>query len=172
MVHLIATCLLLLASPAADSKTSVRVGLFSLFQPQQLNVRLGSGEAFTLSAGRQNDTQVLAGEIVRLRKTGRQIQISVMDAYGRLRFTSTAEEAHLTPLNSAALELNLPRQMTRAVRGMLTVTARAPASPNALQIVLLAEREAAVASVVAAEMSGMDRPEALKALAVVVRTFM
>jgi stage II sporulation protein D len=79
-----------------------------------------------------------------------------------------APEAHLAPVNGATLELNLSKQLTRVVRGELSVSA----SRKALQIILTTDREAAVASVVAAEMSGLNAPEALKALAVVVRTFM
>jgi stage II sporulation protein D len=52
------------------------------------------------------------------------------------------------------------------------VTAKAKAKHGALAIVLTTNRESAVASVVAAEISGERAPEAFKALAVVVRTFM
>jgi stage II sporulation protein D len=172
MLHLCATCLLLLAVKPASPQATIRVGLFGLFQPQQLNVRLAAGEAFSLRAGSLNEARIKAGEIVRLRKTGRQMQISIIDVYGRLRQTTMAQEARLTPLEASALELDLPKKMLRVVRGELLVTAEASASRNALQIVLRADREQSVASVVAAEMSGIDSFEALKALAVVVRTFM
>jgi stage II sporulation protein D len=172
MFHLIATGLLLMTTTFASPKAGVRVGLFGLFEPQQLNVRVAAGEAFSLSAGNLNGAQVYAGERLRIRKTGKQFTLSVLDAYGRLKQTTTTREARILPVDSSTLELNLPNQMTRVVRGELLVSAHAPTSRNALQIVLLTEREAAVASVVAAEMSGINSSESLKALAVVVRSFM
>ena len=62
----------------------------------------------------------------------------------------------------------LPGKLRRTVRGELTVSSR---PRGALNVVLTTEREAVVASVVAAETEART-PEALKALAVVVRTFM
>jgi stage II sporulation protein D len=172
MFSLIASSLLCLLATCADPKAMIRIGLFGLFEAQQVNVRLAAGEAFTLNAGALNGVPVGNGEQLRIRRTGRQIQVSVLDAYGRLKQTTAAQEARLLPLNASTLELNLPKQMTRVVRGELLISVSLQKSRKALQVVLLTEREAAVASVVAAELSGMTSPESLKALAVVARTFM
>jgi stage II sporulation protein D len=172
MFHLLATSLLLLTATLASPEAPLRVGLFSLFEPQQLNIRVAAGEAFSLRAGNMNEARISAGELLRIRKTGKHITLSVLDAYGRLKQTTTTQEARILPADSSTLELNLPKKMTRVVRGDLLISARAPKSRNALQIILLTEREEAVASVVAAEMSGIESPESLKALAVVVRSFM
>lgn len=172
MFSLIASSLLCLLATFANPKAVIRIGLFGLFEAQQLNVRLAGGEAFRVNAGTLNGVSVGSGELLRIRRTGRQIQVSVLDAYGRLKQTTAAQEAHLLPLYGSTLEVNLPKQMTRVVRGELRVSASLEKSRNALQVVLLTEREAAVASVVAAEMSGLNSPESLKALAVVARTFM
>ena len=72
----------------------------------------------------------------------------------------------LKPLSEVADVL--PGKLRRTVRGELTVSSR---PRGALNVVLTTEREAVVASVVAAETEART-PEALKALAVVVRTFM
>jgi stage II sporulation protein D len=172
MFSLIASSLLCVLATYANPKEMIRIGLFGLFEAQQLNVRLAAGEAFTLNAGTLNGVPVGSGELLRIRRIGRQIQVSVLDAYGRLKQTTAAQEARLLPLQASTLELNLPKQMTRVVRGELLISASLQKSRNALQVVLLTEREAAVASVVAAEMSGLTSAESLKALAVVVRTFM
>ena len=58
--------------------------------------------------------------------------------------------------------------MKRAVRGRLSVAA----SERALKIILTTDRESAVASVTAAEIGSSREPETIKALSVVVRTFM
>lgn len=172
MFNLIATGLMLIAANFASSKATIRLGVFGLFQPQQLNIRLASGEAFSLSAGNLKDARIAAGQLIRIRKTGKQINVSVFDAFGRLQQTTTTQEAQILPADSAALELSLPQKMRRVVRGALSVKANAPQSRNALQIVLTTDREQAVAAVVAAELSGNQSSEALKALAVVIRTFM
>jgi len=172
MFSLIVTCLMFTAATFTSPETLIRLGLFSLFEPQQVNVRLGTGDAFSLRAGTVNEARISAGELVRIRKTGKQIQVTVLDAYGRLKQTTAAQEVRLSPLNASTLELNLPKQITRVVRGELLVSVRGQNSQNALQLVLLTDREEAVASVVAAEMSGITSSESLKALAVVVRTFM
>lgn len=172
MFSLIATCFMFTVATFASPETMIRLGLFSLFEPQQVNVRLAAGDGFFLRAGTITEAKIPAGDLVRIRKTGKQIQVSVIDTYGRLKQTTTAQEVQLSPLNASTLELNLPKQITRIVRGQLRVSLPGQKSPNALQLVLLTDREQAVASVVAAEMSGITAPESLKALAVVVRTFM
>lgn len=172
MFSLIATCFMFTVATCASPETMIRLGLFSLFEPQQVNVRLSTGDAFFLRAGTVSEAKITAGELVRIRKTGKQMQVSVLDAYGRLKQTTTAQEVDLSPLNASTFELNLPKQITRVVRGQLRVLVPGQKSPNALQLVLLTDREQAVASVVAAEMSGITSSESLKALAVVVRTFM
>jgi stage II sporulation protein D len=172
MFQLLATCLMLMTATPASPESMIRVGLFSLFEPQQLNIRVATGEAFSLRAGNLNEARISAGERLRIRKTGKQLTLSVLDAYGRLKQTTTTQEARILPVDASTLELNLPKQVTRVVRGGLLISARAPTSRNALQIILLTEREMAVASVVAAEMSGIESAESLKALAIVVRSFM
>jgi stage II sporulation protein D len=62
--------------------------------------------------------------------------------------------------------------LNRQVRGSLKVIGESSGERRQLSIILSAEREGAVASVVAAEISGAREIEAIKALAVVVRTFM
>jgi stage II sporulation protein D len=172
MFSLIATCLMFTAATLTNPETLIRLGLFSLFEPQQINVRIAAGEGLSLRAGSVNEAHISRGELVRIRKTDRQIQVSVIDAYGRLKQTTAAQDVRLTPLNASTLELNLPKQITRIVQGELLISVREQKFQNALQLVLLTDREEAVASVVAAEMSGITSPESLKALAVVVRTFM
>jgi stage II sporulation protein D len=172
MFSLIASSLLCLSAALASPQTLIRIGLFGLFEAQQINVRVAAGEAFRLHAGTINGASVSSGEVVRIRRTGKQIQVSVVDAYGRLKQTTAAQQASLLPLHASRLELNLPKQITRVVRGELVISTERQKSRNALRVILLTEREAAVTSVVAAEMSGIRSAESLKALAVMVRTFM
>jgi stage II sporulation protein D len=156
----------------ASPEAPIRIGLFGLFEAQRIEVRPAAGEAFSVSAGSLNGVPVRSGERLQIRRSASQLQLAILDSYGRLKLTGSAAEARLLALPAAALEVHLPGQLTRVVRGELRISVARRKSPGALQLVLLADREAAVAAVVAAEMSGLTAGESLKALAVVVRTFM
>jgi stage II sporulation protein D len=168
---LVAFALMTLAAPLARADT-VRINLFSLFKPQIVEARIVSGESVTLDTNRIAGSRPLAaGYRVRLQLVGEQLNVTVRDAFGNLRQTFTAGEARIHAGEAATLELILPGKLRRTVRGDLTIAAGRQNLRGALKIVLTTDREAAVASVVAAETEARA-PEALKALAVVVRTFM
>jgi stage II sporulation protein D len=112
-----------------------------------------------------------AGSRVRLQLAAGQIHVTVSDRFGNLRQAFNANEARIHAGERATLELLLPGKLRRTVRGDLTIAAQPPERRGGLKIILTTDREAAVASVVAAETEARA-PEALKALAVVVRTFM
>ncbi|HXG65681.1 MAG TPA: SpoIID/LytB domain-containing protein [Blastocatellia bacterium] len=165
--------LALLAFPASasGSSNSVRISLFSLFEPETVHVRLASGEGATLRADRSGgEHRLVFGETAQVRLTGGQVRVLVRDAHGRVRREMTAGEARLMPEGAAAFELKLPGRIKRVVRGELAIAA--PKRGRALHMILTADRESAVASVVAAESGGRRQPEALKALAVACRTWM
>jgi stage II sporulation protein D len=137
-----------------------------LFKPEVLEVRVASGEEASLAVARvAGDHSIGRGRLITIRLSGNQLRIA-LDAGQSL----VATEARITPVGSAALQLSLPGKIKRTVRGELLVdTGTGGRGP--LRIVLTTDREAAVASVVAAETSRRET-EALKALAVVVRSFM
>ena len=157
---------LLFLVPPDAKPDDVRIGLFTLFKPVALEVRVASGEGASLAAaGVAGDRSIGRGELITIRLSGRQLHIA-LDA----RRSLVATEARIMPIGSAALELRLPGKIKRTVRGELLVDTGV-GGRGPLRIVLTADREAAVASVVAAETSQRET-EALKALAVVVRSFM
>jgi stage II sporulation protein D len=170
-----AVAILALLSAAALPKGQegpVRMGLFSLFKPEVIHLRVGPGEGATLGeAGGPLAARLLPGDSVRARLAGNQVSVVVTDSYGRVRKSLTAPEARITPAGATAFELSLPGKIERAVRGELRIAAQAGARGR-LQVVLTTDYSAAVASVVAAEMGGRREVEAVKALAIVVRTFM
>jgi stage II sporulation protein D len=157
---------LLLLVPPASRPDDVRIGLFTLFKPEVLEVRVALGEGASLAAAGVAGTYPIGrGKLIAIRLSGNQLRIA-LDASQSLVTT----EARIMPVGSAALELSLPGKIKRTVRGELLVdTGTGGRGP--LRIVLTTDREAAVASVVAAETSRRES-EALKALAVVVRGFM
>ncbi|HJQ26859.1 MAG TPA: SpoIID/LytB domain-containing protein [Blastocatellia bacterium] len=167
---LAAVVLMLLAAPAVRAET-VRINLFSLFKPQVIEARVLSADGAAIDLNRlAGSRQLAAGSRVRFELAGEQLHVTISDARGA-RQTFTAAEARLHATEAATFELALPGKLKRTVRGDLTVSAGDKSLRGALKIILTTEREAAVASVVAAETEARA-PEALKALAVVVRTYM
>ncbi len=159
-------------SDATIKTSSLRLGLFSLFQPQQLTIRLTSSTPVLLSAGNLRDMPVTGEATIHLRKAGRQINLTISDAYGRVKQSTNAAEVRLFAAQPPTFTVTVPGKISRKVRGNLRITAPQREQTAALQLVLTAEREAVVASIVAAETSGVHQPEALKAVAVVVRTYL
>jgi stage II sporulation protein D (peptidoglycan lytic transglycosylase) len=160
-----------LAAPSARGE-SVRIGLLSLFKPRAVEARVVAGDGVALDTDRLSGGLALAaGYRVRFELAGEQLRVTVSDAFGSVRRTFAATEARIHSGREATLELALPGKLSRRVRGDLTISGGRDNLRGALKIVLTTEREAAVASVVAAETEART-PEALKALAVVVRTYM
>lgn len=174
MINIGATLvLLLLASPSASASQSVRISLFSLFKPASLDV-VASGEGATLDLDGSSGSQpITRGEAVRISLLGNRLNIRRTGSLNSPGQSAFAASVRITPHGSSTLEVVLPGKIKRALRGELLVEVERGVDGirKSLRIVLTTDREAAVASVVAAETSERE-PEALKALAIVVRTFM
>lgn len=140
-----------------------------MFKPEALVVRIASGEAAVLD-GASAGHRVTRGESVRIRLSGKRLYTRLTGSRDGGEQSAFSPAVRIVPVGTSTLELVIPRRITRTVRGSLTVEPEA-AAYGALKIVLTTDREAAVASVVAAETSERAA-EALKALAILVRTFM
>ncbi len=129
------------------------IGVFGLFHPARLEVRAAPGERLAIASFTLEGAQ--AG---RLRARGGTVELTI----GNRRTRVAAVES--TP---ATFVLAVPGRIERRFRGALRVTA----SNGILQPVVRMDLETAVASVVAAESPPGARLEALKAQAVVTRSF-
>jgi stage II sporulation protein D len=173
MFHSIAiTVLLCLNLSLVDREAPVRISLFSLFKPEVVSARVASGEGARIEVDGRADTGLAPGETLRVRRAGTQVNIAITDSTGRVAPTLTARYAQIIPTGSTTIELILPRKIKRVVHGEVLLSPGDGDLRGQLKIVLVTDRESAVASVVAAELSGDRSPEAFNALAVVVRTFM
>ena len=162
---------LVLSALPHSGQDTVRISLFSLFKPETINVRIVSGESASLDAtGIAGNRPVGRDELIRIRLSGNRLSILVRGPLARVQPPATATEARIVPAGSATLEVVLPGRLKREVRGVVSVDA-GPGGRGPLRIVLVTDRESAVAAIVAAETSRRET-EALKALAVVVRTYM
>jgi stage II sporulation protein D len=150
---------------------SIAINVFSLFKPESLHMRVLSGDGSILdAAGLANKRSLAKGELIRIRLSGGRLNLVVGGSQGTMRQSVVTGAVRVVPGDSATVELILPGKIKRAVRGTVTVDAgidgRGP-----LRIVVVTDRESAIASVVAAETSRRE-PAALMAIAVVVRTYM
>lgn len=160
-----------LAALPVHGPDTISISLFTLFKPEALQVRVVSGDGAILdAAGLSGIRSIARGELIRIRLSGNRLNLVVGASHGAIRQSVGTGLARIVPDESTTLELVLPGKIKRAVRGTVSVDTgidgRGP-----LRILLTTGRELAVASVVAAETSRRE-PEALRAIAVVVRTFM
>ncbi|HSF23306.1 MAG TPA: SpoIID/LytB domain-containing protein [Blastocatellia bacterium] len=171
MLHSIVIASLLGLSPLPPDGARVRISLFSLFKPEVVNARVEPGAGARIEVDGTLDARLAPGETVRVRLVGDQLDVAIVDPTGRVGRGMSGRVARIVPVGSSTLELILPKKIRRVVRGEVLLSPGRAGSQGGLQIVLETDREAAVVSIVAAE-GGEQASEALKALAVVVRSFM
>jgi stage II sporulation protein D len=161
-----ALLLLLLAVPPAAAQQAIRFGVLGLFHPRELILQPeGSQVLLVASQGSTtNPPLALNGE------TGHR-QIVFLAEGDRVvagdrsagSWTAAARDGQ-----AATFRLTVPGKFHRVYSGRLTIQAR----KGELLAVVAMDRETAVASIVAAEMAESDPMEALKAQAVVTRSFL
>jgi stage II sporulation protein D len=153
---------LLLAMPGAAFASTVRVGVFGLFHPRELTVRPAPGATLEVQAGKE--TLLLYGaQRARLRISGTRVECRVGDR------TVLASSIRISPREATSPDflLSVPGRIERRFRGSLEVTA----AKRELTSVVSMDLEVAVAAAVAAESPPGASLEALKAQAVVTRSY-
>jgi stage II sporulation protein D len=153
---------LFLFVPAAHGQNEISFGVFSLFHPKELLVEPAGTQPISIHIGGRE--LLLNGEPGRRRLLVRANggAITVNDATAD-RCTAEARDGA-----SVRFRLSVPGRIDRVYQGKLTISA----NREILVPVIAIDREAAVASIVASEMP-LDAPlEALKAQAVVTRSFL
>ena len=136
----------------AASLLLVTIGVFGLFRPKELTLRPVPGQVLLLEAGGE---KIVLGGALRLRIADCGLQI---EDHGCVQRVSSQESEFI---------LSVPGKIERRFRGRLQVTG----AGDRLVAVVALDRETAVASVVAAESPPGASLEALKAQAVVARSF-
>lgn len=160
------TLLLLVATTTSASSTErVRIAVLGLFHSSQFVVEVSPAFPMLVESGQQ---QFVAGAGARQSVTVRRVgsRVIVQSAPARIvgeRFTFGARSG-----GESEFVLAVPGKLRRRYRGNLTITAR----NTELIAVVDMDLETAVASVLAAELSPDAPLEALKAQAVVSRSFL
>ncbi|HXN47497.1 MAG TPA: SpoIID/LytB domain-containing protein [Bryobacteraceae bacterium] len=150
-------CLVLAAAPCFAQ--AVRIGVFGLFHPVQLR----------LAAVRDGALEVRAGEASFVLRDNETAAVALRDGEIECRWRGGAVRSRsLSALpRDGSLILSVPGKIQRQFEGRLEIGA----SRNALRPVVVMDLEVAVASVVAAESQPGAPGEALKAQAIVARSF-
>jgi stage II sporulation protein D len=153
---------LLLSAVSSVQAREVRIGVFTLFHPAELDVRPAPGSVLRVQAGDQL-LQLESLDVMHLRLAEDSIDWTWGTRSGR------ASSLSLSARDGSAVDfiLAVPEKIHRRYSGRLSVTA----SGGALRPVITTDLELAVASVVAAESPPNAPIEALKAQAVVARSY-
>ncbi len=153
---------LLLVATSVWGGETIRVGVFSLFQPQRLVVKPAAGTVLRVEIdGRESFLE--GARNAAFRRVG-----DVMDCFLR-RELIPARRARVSARDGGAAEfaLSVPGRIERRFRGVLDIVSKG----GALEAVVAMDLETAVAAVVAAESPPGAPLEARKAQAVVARSF-
>lgn len=149
---------------------NISISVLSLFKPEALEVRVEGDGAILDAAGLANNRPLARGEAIRIHLSAGRLNLVVGGSHGNNRQSVSVGALRIIPDGASTLELILPGKIKRTVRGTVSVeTGTGGRGP--LRILVVTDRESAIASVVAAETSRRE-PAALMALAVIVRTFM
>jgi stage II sporulation protein D len=168
---LAALAFMFVVSAPGRAPDTIRISLLSLFKPESLEVRAASMEGATLTVnGVLTPLPITRNESVKIRRSGNRVEVLLTGLTSGAGQSISTSELRIAPGGSGTLELILPHRIDRIVRGEVAIDAGV-GGRGPLRILLKTDREAAVASVVEAETSD-KHPEALKAVAIVVRTFM
>ena len=159
------SCFLFLIAGSGVYAQEVRVGVLGLFHPREITLSSAEGEAVVVTAG--DNVFVLEPGA---RAAIARIEVSepglLLECSGRF---ARAGEIHATGRggHSGSFVLGIPGKISRKYQGTLSIRAR---QGSVVPIVTM-HLETAVASVVAAEFTSDARLEALKAQAIVTRSY-
>ena len=158
--------LLLLTSSPATAQQEIRFGVLGLFHPKDLVLQPEGSQVLSVAAqdAAKNQSLVLNGEtghrLIVFRAEGDRVIAGSRSAGS---WTAAARDG-----GAADFRLTVPGRFHRVYRGRFTIQAR----KGELLAMVAIDRETAVASIVAAEMAESAPMEALKAQAVVTRSFL
>jgi len=160
--HTVALFGMILCASTARAEAQVRIGVLGLFHPNQIVLQMLSGQTIVVAA---HDTRVvLNGEAHRQRMVFRAQGDQVLaDNRVATEWIAAARDGA-----STRFLLSIPGKIHRVYVGKLSITAR----HGELSALVTMDIETAVLSIVAAEMPANAPLEALKAQAVVARSFL
>jgi stage II sporulation protein D len=166
LVLLVVLFFLATLAPAQQEPQEIRFGVLGLFHPRELVLEQGGGQVISVVAGEHVGAPalVLNGEPGH-RKIAFRVEADRVVAGDK---SATSWTAAARNDGTVVFRLSVPEKIHREYRGRITIRAR----NGELEAIVSMDRETAVASIVAAEMDENSPIEALKAQAVVTRSFL
>lgn len=162
MSHHVRVVLFLVLVSVAHAQTDVRFGVLGLFHPSELVVEPAGSQALSIHAAGSNFLLNGERDHRRLLMQANEDHVVVESA---LSSSCTVDARGGAP---ARFRLSIPGKISRIYEGKLSVTAHR----GVLTAIVAMDRESAVASIVVSEMPSDAPLEALKAQAVVTRSFL
>src|SRR5215831_10782434 len=120
MSFLGASMLILFAALPVNNSDKVRIGLFTLFHPHTVQVRIATGEKAVLDAASFNSTRIDPNQLISISVVGNHLKIDVQGSHS-INQSEITDSARITTDDSVALELILPGKLKRAVRGTVSI---------------------------------------------------
>jgi stage II sporulation protein D len=164
---LLLTCLSLRAAiPARESSHAVTVAVFGLFRPEHVDITTPQNTIVSIQSGSAKVKRVLgSGQRLQIECRGEQLEVKVFEYDLRLLLTYSADTVRT---EETVCTLSVPGRIQRDFSGGLEVVVR---RGRLLPRVTVRE-EVAIQQILRAEMAGAQELEALKAQAVLVRSYL
>ncbi|MCI0717644.1 MAG: hypothetical protein L0338_01425, partial [Acidobacteria bacterium] len=161
------TCISFLLPASGEANVHpVRVGVFKLFRPERIDIETRQSAIFTLRSGAAQSSQVLVGgQKLRVERFGERLKLSLFERDGHLLYESTAEGVFS---EETACTLSIPGQIQRDFLGRVEVLLQ----QGRLQPRIAVAEEIAVRQILRSEMAECRQPEALKAQAILIRSYL
>jgi len=164
---LLLICLSLRAAiPARHNSHAVTVAVFGLFRPERVDITTPHNAVVSIQSGSAEVKRVLgSGQRLQVECRGEQLEVKVFEHDQRLLLTSSADAVRT---EETVCTLSVPGRIQRDFSGRVEVVVR---QGQVLPRVTVQE-EVAVQQILRSEMAGAQELEALKAQAILVRSYL
>jgi stage II sporulation protein D len=154
------------AVPARENGHPVTVAVFGLFRPERVDITTPQNALVSIQSGSVEVRRVLAGgQRLQVENRGERLRINLFEHDGRLLLAQSGDAVRT---EETVCNLSVPGRIQRHFSGRLEVVVRR----SRLLPRVTVQEEAAVQQILRSEMAGGQQPEALKAQAILVRTYL
>jgi len=151
---------------ASGDGYSVSVGVFSLFRPDRVEIETQQETMVSIQSGAIETRRVLVeGQRLQVERLGERLKVRFFERDGRLLLAHSADTVRT---EETVCTLSLPGRIQRDFSGRLEVVVRR----GLLLPRITVQEESAVQQILRSEMAECQEPEALKAQAILVRSYL
>lgn len=151
---------------ATENHRPVTIAVFGLFHPERLDITAPRELIVSMQSGSVEVNRVLAGgQRLQVESRGEHLEVKLFEQGGQLLL---ARKADVVRTGESACTLRVPGRIQRDFSGRLEVVVRR----GQLLPLVTVQEETTVEQVLRSEMAGAREPEALKAQAILVRSYL